>query len=1021
MGHPPPRRSRTRLRLLALALVCLAALPHTSPAAAQATVSADPPALAVSLPLGEQASRTIRLTGPGGFSPTIYEAQATPPKALPAGPKRAPLPAQKERVEAAIAAQAAAAPDGRAEFMVVLRDQADLSAAYAIRDWAERGRYVYRTLSEHAARSQAGLRAQLEARGLRYRPLWIINALLVRGAPADAAALAGRADVALLRAQRSMALPRDAILQSASVSERCSPDAPGNPVCWNIRRIGADRVWREFGVDGRGVTVANIDTGVTFGHAALLGGYRGNRGGQLDHSYNWFDPQGSHPAPTDGNGHGTHTMATIAGRGDGTLERPAIGVAPGASWVAAQGCEDFLCSEFDLIAAAQWLLAPTDLAGERPRPDLRAMVVNNSWGGLGGSDWYSGYTAAWRAAGMFPLFAAGNVDASRPQTCGSIASPADYADVMAVGATDAADTVASFSLLGPAQDGRMKPDISAPGTHTTGQAGVLSASNAADSEYRALQGTSMAAPHVAGVVALLWSANPALIGDYDATYGILRDTALRVSDTRCGDAPGAPNNVYGHGRVDAHAAVARARVDVPWLLVADSAPAVAPDGSASVTVTLAADRVPGPGTYTARLQVFGDDLGHAPTSIEITMTVAPIDAPAVVTGRVVSADTGAPLAATVGVAGGLGVPTAGDGTYLLTLKPGSYTLAASALSYVPGSLAVTAAAGATTVRDIALAPDQARIAIGAPPIAADLAFAEERRVTVTLSNPGRRPLYYSATVPQDQFSVWRSDSSAPGAPVYRWVELPPDAPALTLQEDGFAEKVPLRIPFPFYSYVLTETLVTADGMLAFDTPYGYHGPATRCFPADELGFYTIAPLRADLSPDRAGTVRYGTLDGGRTFVLSYEGVPRDGGPLEETYTFQVLLHIDGRIVFQYRALGPPTPAMSAGVQRTPWDYQEIGCGAALRLADRLAIELRPQVPARAWLAVTPAEGTILPGQQATLQLTLSWERPNVPGPYRTHVRIASNDPLSPTTLLPVELTARPAPYEQLLPTVFRQQ
>jgi subtilisin family serine protease len=1022
MGHLPSRRSRSRLFALALALALMTTPPQARPAAAQTTVAADPPSLAVTLPLGERASHTIRLTSAGGaFSPSVYEAQAALPKALPTGPKRAALPAQSERVEPAIAAQAAATPDGLAEFMVVLRDQADLSAAYGIRDWAERGRYVYRTLTEHAELSQRDLRAQLDGRRLGYRPLWIVNAVLVHGAAADATALASRADVAVLRAARSMSLPRDTSESAPAAQNSCSPDAPGNPVCWNIRRIGADRVWREFGVDGRGVTVANVDTGVTFGHAALLGGYRGNRGGgALDHSYNWFDPQGSYLAPTDNNGHGTHTIATIAGRGDGTAARPAVGVAPGAAWVAAQGCQDFLCSEFDLITAAQWLLAPTDLDGERPRPDLRAMVVNNSWGGQGGSDWYSGYTAAWRAAGMFPVFAAGNASSGLIQACGTISSPADYADVMAVGATDAGDRVAGFSLLGPTEDDRMKPDIAAPGTHTSGQAGILSAFGDADG-YRALQGTSMATPHVAGVVALLWSANPALIGDYNATYAIIRDTALRLSDTRCGDAPGAPNNVYGHGRVDAYAAVARARVDVPWLLVANTRPAVAPDGSATIAVTLAADRVPGPGAYTARLQVFGGDLGQAPTSVAVTMTVAPIDSPAVVTGRVLSEDTGEPLAATVGVTGGLGVPTDSSGKYLLTLKPGSYTLAASALSYVPASVAVTGEAGATTLKDIVLAPDQARIVVGAAPIAADLDFAENQRVTVTLSNPGRRPLYYSAAVPADQFSIWRSDSGAPGAPVYRWVELPPDAPALTLDADGFAEEVPLGIPFPFYSYTLTETLVTADGMLAFDTPYGYQGPATRCFPIDELGFYIIAPLRADLSPDRAGRVRYGAIDGGRTFVLSYEGVPRDDGPLDETYTFQVLLHVDGRIVFQYRALGPHTPAMSAGVQRTPWDYQEVGCGAALRLADRLAIELRPQVPARVWLSVAPAEGSIPPGKQATLQLTFSWARPSVPGPYHTQVRITSNDPLSPTTLVPVEVTVRPAPHEQLLTYVFRQR
>jgi subtilisin family serine protease len=1016
MRQPVPHRSPAPLPLAIVLAVLLAAFPADSPALAESTVAADPPALAVAAPLGTRVLRSIRIQGSGStFAPVVYEAQPAALKQTPLGPKQAALPEQPERLDTRIAAEAAAATDGRSEFLVVLRDQADLGAAYGIRDWAERGRFVYRTLFEHAERSQVGIRVTLAGRGLSYRPLWVVNALLVRGTAADAALLAGRADVAALRADQVSSLPPQEAAPAAD--DRCSPDAPGNPICWNLRRLGVDRVWREFGVDGSGVTVANIDTGVVFGHQALAVGYRGNQGATFDHNYNWFDPQGTQPAPTDDNGHGTHTMATVAGRGAPATGQPAIGVAPGARWIAAAGCAGFACSEFDLIAAAQWLLAPTDLAGRNPRPDLRPMIVNNSWGGLGGNDWYAGYTAAWRAAGIFPVFAAGNADATRSQVCGSISSPGDYSEVVQVGASDAQDRIASFSLIGPTADGRVKPDFVAPGTHTTGQLGILSASNSDATGYRTLSGTSMAAPHVAGLVALLWQANPALIGDYDATYALLRDTARPADDTRCGEASGAPNSIYGHGLVDAYAAVARARVDVPWLLLDTTTPAVAGDGSALINVTLAADRVPGPGEYSAQLQVFGDGLAGVPTTIAVSLSVTPIAGSAVVRGQVVSAEDGNPLSATVGVANGLEVTTGADGAYLLTLAPGEYRLAARALSYLPGGVDVVLGARTTTTRDIVLEPDQPRAAITAEALDVELGFGEKRSVPVTITNSGRQPLRYDASAPAAQFAIRPSDSGEPDAPAYRWVDLPPDAQRLELAEDGFAEQVPLGINFPFYSYVLTETLVTADGMLTFDTPYGYAGPATRCLPADEVAFYVVAPLRADFDPARAGAVRYGTL--GSTFVLSYEGVPLSGGPPDETYTFQVLLHADGRLVYQYKSLAQRTSAMSAGLQRTPWEYQQIGCGANLAVRDGLAIELRPQPSSKNWLRVSPDSGVIAPGASATVQVELAWTRLGAAGPLRAEVQIASNDPRRALVTLPVRLRAAPAPHEQWLMFVMR--
>jgi subtilisin family serine protease len=1012
------RRKHAPLLLSALLAALLINLPgRARPAsAANASVAASPATIELTVPLGQSSGSAATITNLSASSlqPAIYEAYPTPAALAraqaPQGQHRVALPRQAGRIDPQLIADLRAAPDQQADFLIYMREQADLSAAEQIGDWAERGRYVYQTLVEQAARSQRELRGQLAARGLRSRPFWIVNAIMVHGAQADAQALSARADVALIRGNHLASLPQPEQTSQAAV-ERCNPTQPGDPICWNIHQIEADRVWREFGITGQGVVVANIDTGVRFDHPALAAQYRGAlAGGGFDHNYSWFDPLGSHSAPHDDNGHGTHTMGTIVAAGAGGL--PAVGVAPGARWIAAQGCNSYACSEADLIDAAQWILAPTRLDGGQPRPDLRPLIVNNSWAGAGGSDWYAGYTAAWRAAGIFPVFAAGNAGGGVSQVCGSIDSPGDYGDVVAVGATDQNDTIAGFSLLGPSQDGRHKPDFVAPGSYSGAGLGVLSTFPSDGASYQVLRGTSMAAPHVAGLAALLWSANPALIGDYDATYQLIRDSAAPRSDTRCGDAPGAPNNVYGYGRVDAYAAVARARVDVPWLTVAAPQPAIAPGAAGSIGIGVDAARVPGPGTYSARVQIYGDDLSQPPTTIEVAMIVTPASQQASLTGRVVSADTGAPVAATVGVKDGLGVPTDADGAYALTLAAGSYQLVASAPSFLPETLNLQVDSD-RQLPDIVLQPDQPRIIAPTRVLSASVALGQPQVISIPIGNSGTRPLLYQLRALPDLFAMLRSDE--PGGPAYSWVDLPADAKLLDLGDNAIEQEVPLGIEFPFYGYTVTDTLVTSDGTLAFSLPnQQYSGPIGRCFPIGEFHFFTIAPFRADLDPSKGGAVRYGRSDDGKTFVLSYEHVPPHGGPDGVTYTFQVLLHDDGRIVFQYHDLAALPAKLGVGVQRSPEDTQEIGCGPNTPIADQLAIAFQPQLNAATWLDAPIAQGVALPTAQQEITATLQWIRPYPRGIQRGRIAISTNDPIRPLTIVSIQADMLPPPHEHLL-------
>ena len=165
------------------------------------------------------------------------------------------------------------------------------------------------------------------------------------------------------------------------------------------RQRQGDQVWSQYGDKGEGIVVANIDTGVQYDHPALVNQYRGNNGdGTFNHNYNWFDAAGTSPnAPSDGNGHGTHTMGTMVGD-DGAGNQ--IGVAPGVKWIAANGC----CpSDAALITSGQWMLEPTDLAGQNPDASKRPNVINNSWGSqLPSNDpFMEDITLAWTASGIF--------------------------------------------------------------------------------------------------------------------------------------------------------------------------------------------------------------------------------------------------------------------------------------------------------------------------------------------------------------------------------------------------------------------------------------------------------------------------------------------------------------------------------------------------------------------------------------------------------------------------------------------
>ena len=236
-------------------------------------------------------------------------------------------------------------------------------------------------------------------------------------------------------------------------------------------------------------------------------------------------------------------MGTMIGD-DGDPGTNQIGVAPHAKWIAAKGC----CLDVALLSSAQWILAPTDLNGDNPRPDLRPDIVNNSWGGGSGDPFFRPAVQAWIASGIFPAFSNGNEGPS----CGSAGSPGDMPESYSAGAFNSAGAIAGFSARGPSAFGGIKPDIAAPGV------GVRSSVNSGDSTYansqRHLDGFASCRRRCRADLVCLSRAERRHHADPRRCSA---QTAVDVSNLTCGGTA-EYNNVWGEGKLDVLAAVTAA-------------------------------------------------------------------------------------------------------------------------------------------------------------------------------------------------------------------------------------------------------------------------------------------------------------------------------------------------------------------------------------------------------------------------------------------------------------------------------
>jgi subtilisin family serine protease len=367
-----------------------------------------------------------------------------------------------------------------------------------------------------------------------------VNAVVVKATVAAVREIAARADVERVEADLVVEL-----IEPVAPGESKGRDARGIGMTPGVQAIEADRVWTELGVDGTGAIVGNMDTGVDLSHPSLSARWRGNTEPVAECWLDSADLGDATPADQHYLGHGTHVMGTIAGLAlDDT-----IGVAPGAVWIASNAIYQGTGTEFDndVIASLEWFADPD---GNPATMDEVPDVVQNSWGVNEGFSGYYDCDSRWwtaidncEAAGVVLTWSAGNEGSGST----SLRSPADRADsetnCFSVGSTlpTAPYAISGFSSRGPSGCGgafAVKPEVVAPGED------IYSAQPGGGYQY--LSGTSMAGPHVAGVVALMRSANPNV--DVVTIKTVLMNTATDLGD------PG-EENTYGRGMINAYNAV----------------------------------------------------------------------------------------------------------------------------------------------------------------------------------------------------------------------------------------------------------------------------------------------------------------------------------------------------------------------------------------------------------------------------------------------------------------------------------
>jgi serine protease AprX len=548
-------------------------------------------------------------------------------------------------------------PDDPVDVLVILTDQVDIKKVKdqnSGKPKSELRSALVTALKAKKDKTQKAIKDLLKGKAIKVESLWIINGLAVTATKAVIMDLAGQPGIESIRLD-------GVIVQSDAVSAY-SGTFTGTPE-WNLNAIGAPALWG-MGYAGAGRVVAIMDTGVDVNHDDLAPRWRGGVN-------SWYDPNGEHAAPYDSDGHGTRVMGVLVG-GDAT--GTAIGVAPEAQWIAVKMFNDAGSAAYSVIHLGfQWLLDPDGNPQTNDTPD----VINNSWGYSQKVDTcfaeFQPDVQVLKAAEVAVVFAAGNNGPNRSTS----ESPANYAESFAAGAADDTLAIAPDSSRGPsACDGTPYPEVVAPGvgikTDNTTFGGAF------PTEYTVVSGTSIAAPHISGAMALLLDAFPwAGVSDLEAA---LKDGAVDLG-------AGGPDNDSGYGLIDLVQSYHQLEQSLPVCTDADGDGYYAEAGCGAVQDCDDADGTVYPGATETK----HDGIDQDCNGFDLTIDIA---------SAVYTSDGKLSVEATSDLGQNAALNLVGYGTMSWSRKKAIWSISVRNVSQDPGSVTVAGSEGDTTAATI---------------------------------------------------------------------------------------------------------------------------------------------------------------------------------------------------------------------------------------------------------------------------------------------------------------------------------